>query len=268
MKRLFSLPFLVDRYLADTENLTVEEHGAYCLVLFAMWKEGGKIPDDDDWIARKLRVSVGKWRSLRKAVGPYLEAYGPEGERYLTQKRLQKQWNHAVESSERQKAKGSLGGKAKQEHAQAERLRQVTLAPATNPASKIVAVARKNHGEIVAPATVPASFAEDNSKVPSTSPVLSGCTDRSKIGDNPLKTIEQGLATATFAGHVQPGKTLAGNVAYLREEIITNPSTTTAREEAYETKQLTYEADPMEYGRAPKPNKLIEAALAKRRSRA
>ena len=38
MSKLTSMPFLVDAYIADTTHLSLEEHGAYLLLLFAMWR--------------------------------------------------------------------------------------------------------------------------------------------------------------------------------------------------------------------------------------
>jgi uncharacterized protein YdaU (DUF1376 family) len=97
-KELFSMPFMVDRYLQKTENLSLEQHGAYCLLLFAMWKEKGSVPDDDDVLARKLRVGVRQWIKLKDVLRPFLIFYGPEGERRITQGTLQEQMNYTVEN--------------------------------------------------------------------------------------------------------------------------------------------------------------------------
>lgn len=114
-KELISMPFLVDRYLADTESLSLEQHGAYCLLLMNMWKDKGSLPDDDDLIARKLRIGVRQWLKLKDVLRPFLAFYGPDGERRVTQGRLQKQWNYAVTNSEIASSKASKAAKIKWE---------------------------------------------------------------------------------------------------------------------------------------------------------
>ena len=38
------MPFATDAYIGDTTHLTTIEHGAYLLLLFAMWRTAGGSP--------------------------------------------------------------------------------------------------------------------------------------------------------------------------------------------------------------------------------
>lgn len=109
MSKLPSMPLFVDAYLADTTHLSLEEHGAYLLLLMAMWRRGGAIPDDDKDNARMLGLMPRAWLRLKPRLMPLLSVYGPDGARMITQKRLQKEWNFSVENRERQSAKGRRG---------------------------------------------------------------------------------------------------------------------------------------------------------------
>lgn len=104
MSKPHSMPFLVDKYLADTGHLSLEEHGAYCVLLFQMWKGGGSLADNDANLSRLLGVTLKAWKRLRERLAPFFECYGG----LITQKRLQKQWNYAVEHSAKAKEKASF----------------------------------------------------------------------------------------------------------------------------------------------------------------
>src|SRR5689334_7243279 len=118
MSKLPSMPLFVDAYLADTTHLSLEEHGAYLLLLMAMWRRGGSIPDDDRDNARMLGLMPRSFLRLKPRLMPLLSAYGPDGARMLTQKRLQKEWNYSVENSQRASAKGKRGAEARWERNQ------------------------------------------------------------------------------------------------------------------------------------------------------
>lgn len=63
------MPFWTDAYLADTQHLTTEEHGAYLLLLFQAWRSHDcSLADDDDMLARQARVSPAKWKGMKTIV--------------------------------------------------------------------------------------------------------------------------------------------------------------------------------------------------------
>lgn len=58
------MPLWVSDYLAETSDLTAEEHGAYLLLLMAYWQRGGPLPDDPERLAVIARVPTGRWQSV------------------------------------------------------------------------------------------------------------------------------------------------------------------------------------------------------------
>ncbi len=69
------LPLWTDAYLADTTHLTTLEHGAYCLLLFAMWRAPGQqLPDDDALLAKFTKLTPAQWRRVRPILVPFFVA--------------------------------------------------------------------------------------------------------------------------------------------------------------------------------------------------
>lgn len=131
MSKLPYMPLAVDAYLADTTHLTLEEHGAYLLLLMAMWRRNGAIPDDDKMTARMLGLMPRSWLRLKARLMPLLSVYGGTGNapaiqndgtgnapainctRWLTQKRLQLEINRIADVRLQQSAKGKRGAEAR-----------------------------------------------------------------------------------------------------------------------------------------------------------
>ncbi len=86
--------FVPDDYLADTEDLELEEQGAYMRLLCKMWKRSGRIPNDDKEIARMLGVHTNKWTKIKPFVMPFFREHSPG---FLTQKRLQIEYRYSVD---------------------------------------------------------------------------------------------------------------------------------------------------------------------------
>jgi len=52
-----------DNFIAGTVGLTLEEKGAYSLVLDLMYVRGGPVPDEPRYIAGVCNCSVRKWNA-------------------------------------------------------------------------------------------------------------------------------------------------------------------------------------------------------------
>lgn len=62
------IPLYVADYLADTSHLTTLEHGAYMLILMAVWRAGGNIPDDDKRLAAICKLTPDEWREISATI--------------------------------------------------------------------------------------------------------------------------------------------------------------------------------------------------------
>lgn len=96
-----SMPVFTDAYLADCGHLDDAEHGIYFQLLMALWRAPGcKIPDDDEWLARKFRRSV---EAVQKSIRPIINEFFQKQGKFLTQKRLTKEWEWCWEKRKKNK---------------------------------------------------------------------------------------------------------------------------------------------------------------------
>lgn len=103
------MPMFWDAYLADTTHLTTEEHGAYLLLLGAMWRRNGWVPDDDKDVARILGLTPAKWRKIKERLRGFLTF----DQGHITQKNLLKIWENTQEKIAKNRENGARGGRPK-----------------------------------------------------------------------------------------------------------------------------------------------------------
>lgn len=105
-------PFMqlyVSDFIGDTLHLNTEQIGAYMLLLMAMWNAGGKLPADDGKLARVVRMSLKKWRSISSDLLPFFEC--EDG--VVWHRRLTKELQKSESKTQSRAAAGAIGGAAK-----------------------------------------------------------------------------------------------------------------------------------------------------------
>jgi uncharacterized protein YdaU (DUF1376 family) len=96
-----AIPYFGDAYMADTRHLTLEEHGAYHLLLLIAWRSPNcALPNDDKRISQMLGITAKKWSSLKPAV----LGFWTLTENGWEQKRLTKERRWVDEKSRKNKA--------------------------------------------------------------------------------------------------------------------------------------------------------------------
>lgn len=103
------LPLYVGDYLKDTGYLTLEQHGAYFMLLMRMWSSGGSLPDDEGKLSRVVGVTVKKF----KAMWPDLSEFFQHADGRITHKRITLELEKAEALREKRAAAGAKGGAAK-----------------------------------------------------------------------------------------------------------------------------------------------------------
>lgn len=101
------MPLYVAKYLADTLNLTTEQHGAYMLLLMASWMGGGQLPNDDEQLASICKLDRKTWGKYR----PILEKFFNVTADAWAQKRLTEEYEKAQKISAKNSENGKKGGR-------------------------------------------------------------------------------------------------------------------------------------------------------------
>jgi uncharacterized protein YdaU (DUF1376 family) len=87
------MPLFISDYMADTCDLSAEEHGAHLLLLMSMWRRGGSLPNKADRLARIASVSSDRWPDVWAVIGDFFDEAGDQ----ITQKRLTRELDAARE---------------------------------------------------------------------------------------------------------------------------------------------------------------------------
>ncbi|GEM_PF-2319209 len=105
-------PFMqlyVSDFIGDTLHLSTEQIGAYMLLLMAMWNASGKLPADDQKLARVVRMSTKKWKSISADLMAFFDGDAD----HIWHNRLTKELRKSEGKSNSRAAAGAKGGAAK-----------------------------------------------------------------------------------------------------------------------------------------------------------
>lgn len=103
------LPLYIGDYLRDTGYLTLEQHGAYFMLLMRLWSAGGSLPADEAKLARIAGVSVKKWRPIWADLAAFFEQENDQ----ISHKRITTELEKAGALRAKRAAAGAKGGAAK-----------------------------------------------------------------------------------------------------------------------------------------------------------
>lgn len=97
-----------DNFIAGTAGLTLEEKGAYSLVLDLIYVRGGPIPDEPRYIAGVCNCSVRKWTAIRARLIETKKIVVVDG--HLTNARAEKELENAAKDARELAENGAKGG--------------------------------------------------------------------------------------------------------------------------------------------------------------
>jgi uncharacterized protein YdaU (DUF1376 family) len=130
-----------DNFIAGTVGLTLEEKGAYSLVLDLMYVRGGPVPDEPRYIAGVCNCSVRKWNAIREKLLAIGKLHVVDG--YLTNERAEKEIENAAKDAQERAENGAKGG-----NKTAENNKNINKINGRRPASPQLARATQNQHQI------------------------------------------------------------------------------------------------------------------------
>lgn len=99
------MKFYTGDYDRDTGHLRgPAEHGAYFMLLKAMWNAGGKLPADDARLARLVQCSDAEWAEIKPVVMPFFTRRGG----VIRHKRIDRELANYADTSVRASKAGKL----------------------------------------------------------------------------------------------------------------------------------------------------------------
>ena len=109
MKAKIWMPLFIGDYLADTQHLTAEQHGAYLLLLMHQWKTG-PLPNNNELLARVGRLTPDAWSIAQAVLRPFF-TLNDDG--MLFQQRLKYEKERATANSTSARAKAKRAAEAR-----------------------------------------------------------------------------------------------------------------------------------------------------------
>lgn len=105
------LPLYVADYEADTAHLSLEEDGAYNRLLRLCWRTPGcSLPNDSDWIAKRLRISDDDYR---RVIAPIIDEFFSVSHGRIVSRRLSAEREKIDAISRARSEAGKRGGRPK-----------------------------------------------------------------------------------------------------------------------------------------------------------
>lgn len=105
------MPLYIGDYLADTMELSTEQHGAYLLLLMAYWKNGGALSSDPRRLAAIARMPLDAWSNAQAMLESFFDTQTDPS--LWIHERAEEEINKAGVNSEKQRLRAEKAAAAR-----------------------------------------------------------------------------------------------------------------------------------------------------------
>jgi uncharacterized protein YdaU (DUF1376 family) len=161
------MPLYIGDYLADTQLLTTEQHGAYLLLIMAYWKNQGPLPSDDAILMSVCKMQPAKWKSLKPSVLKFFQVKGGN----ISHKRIDKEIKATKEKREKAANKAKAAAEARwtkdassnaQSNPPSNASSIAPSIPSSSPPGNAQSNASHNHNHLTTPVPEESEFSYDS----------------------------------------------------------------------------------------------------------
>lgn len=101
------MPLFFGDFHADTSNLSLELKMAYLNILWWMWRNAARAPNDDEQLASITGLGMKRWRAAKSKLMLFFSV----SDNWLFQKRLSEEYDHAWAVYQKRVESGKKGGR-------------------------------------------------------------------------------------------------------------------------------------------------------------
>ena len=153
------MPLWIGDYLADTQHLTRDEHGAYLLLLMAYWRNAGPLIDDDKRLAAIVKATPKEWIGLRAAMLEFFDV----ADGMWHQKRMDAEITGSMDRAEKAASKARKAAEA--------RWGQSSTNATSNAASNAPSISQALHKECPSPSSISSSLRSEDKRASRSRPI-------------------------------------------------------------------------------------------------
>ena len=175
------MPLFIGAYLADTQRLSTEQHGAYLLLIMDYWMNGAPADDDED-LAQITKLSLSAWKKTKVKIVKFFTLI----DGHWHHKRIEQELKEAKSRKEKSNEKAKAAADARWSKHRAKQSSEESMASANSNASSMLqalpeAMPEELHEECPIPLPTPLPKTEGTNRV------LGDCDS---VGENvvPIRT--------------------------------------------------------------------------------
>lgn len=183
------MPLFIGAYLADTQRLSTEQHGAYLLLIMDYWMNGAP-PDDDAELAQITKLSGAAWKKTKAKIIKFFSLKDGHWFHKRIEEELAAAKKHKTKSVEKAKVAAAARW-SKHNHEQS-----LPDAP-SNATSMLQALPEEVLGSCPIPLPIPTT------KTEGTNPVLGDCE---VVGESegPIRAVDLSIVMRVFSIEASP----------------------------------------------------------------
>ncbi|MGX6999883.1 YdaU family protein [Caballeronia sp. KNU42] len=187
------MPLFIGAYLADTQRLSTEQHGAYLLLIMDYWMNGAPADDDED-LAQITKLPLSAWKKAKAKIMKFFTLIDGNWHH----KRIEQELKDAKTRKEKSNEKAKVAAEARWTKHRAKQSSEKSLEDATSNAPSMLQALPEEVLELC-----PIPLPLPTPKTEGTNPVLGDCE---VVGERegPIRAVDLSVVMRVFSIDASP----------------------------------------------------------------